>query len=131
FNSRNSGQPTFALNYSISQPTRQQTNSSFAVQTTTSSGSKLQSLKNELSRAISEEKNKTQNSFGFRETYDQFKMKDSAFELLDVIASAKVDDGTDAPQLNSNTPETENERNKFYALKDVDQYKIEQVGQIM
>ncbi len=56
FNSRNSGLPTFALNYSFSQPTRQQTNSSFAVQTTTSSGSKLQTLKNELIRAISEEK---------------------------------------------------------------------------
>ncbi|PRR41830.1 hypothetical protein CV685_04625 [Borreliella burgdorferi] len=131
FNSRNSGLPTFALNYSFSQPTRQQTNSSFAVQTTTSSGSKLQTLKNELIRAISEEKNKTQNNFGFRETYDQFKMKDSAFELLDVISSAKVYDRSYAPQLNSNTPEAENERNKFYALMDFDQYKIEQFGSIM
>ncbi|MCD2374868.1 complement regulator-acquiring protein [Borreliella burgdorferi] len=131
FNSRNSGLPTFALNYSFSQPTRQQTNSSSAVQTTTSSGSKLQTLKNELIRAISEEKNKTQNNFGFRETYDQFKMKDSAFELLDVISSAKVYDRSYAPQLNSNTPEAENERNKFYALMDFDQYKIEQFGSIM
>lgn len=58
-------------------------------------------------------------------------MKDSAFELLDVISSAKVYDRSYAPQLNSNTPEAENERNKFYALMDFDQYKIEQFGSIM
>lgn len=129
FNNKNSSIPTFALSYSFSQPT----NSSLAVQTTTSSGnsSKLQTLKNELIRTVSVEKNKTQNNFGFRETYDQFKMKDSAFELLDVISSAKVFDRSYAPQLNSNTPEAENERNKFYALMDFDQNKTEQFGSIM
>ncbi|MBB6208332.1 complement regulator-acquiring protein [Borreliella lanei] len=133
FNSKNNGLPTFNLNYSFSQPTSQPTNSSLAVQTTTSSGkiSKLQTLKNELIRTISEEKNKTQNNFGFRETYDQFKMKDSAFDLLDVISNAQVYDRSYAPQLNSNTPEAENERNKFYAIMNFDQNKIEQFGSIM
>ncbi|WNY64568.1 complement regulator-acquiring protein (plasmid) [Borreliella americana] len=130
FNNKSNIMPTFALSYS--QPTNQPTNSSFTVQTTTtSSRSKLQTLKNELIRAISEEKNKTQNNFGFIETYDQFKMKDSAFDLLDVISGAKVYDRSYAPQLNSNTPEAENERNKFYALMDFDQNKIEQFGSIM
>ncbi|WKD01269.1 complement regulator-acquiring protein (plasmid) [Borreliella americana] len=130
FNNKSNILPTFALSYS--QPTNQPTNSSFTVQTTTtSSRSKLQTLKNELIRAISEEKNKTQNNFGFIETYDQFKMKDSAFDLLDVISGAKVYDRSYAPQLNSNTPEAENERNKFYALMDFDQNKIEQFGSIM
>ncbi|WNY66382.1 complement regulator-acquiring protein (plasmid) [Borreliella andersonii] len=131
FNRANPGMPNFASSYSFNQPTSQPTNSSFAVQTTTSSGSKLQTLKNELIRIIYEEKNKSQNNFGFRETYDQFKMKDSAFDLLDVISGAKVYDRSYAPQLNSNTPDAENERNKFYALMNFDQNKIEQFGSVM
>ncbi|WNY70071.1 complement regulator-acquiring protein [Borreliella andersonii] len=131
FNRVNTGMPNFASSYSFNQPTSQPTNSSFAVQTTTSSGSKLQTLKNELIRIIYEEKNKSQNNFGFRETYDQFKMKDSAFDLLDVISGAKVYDRSYAPQLNSNTPDAENGRNKFYALMNFDQNKIEQFGSVM
>ncbi|MCD2349248.1 complement regulator-acquiring protein [Borreliella americana] len=130
FNNKSNIMPTFALSYS--QPTNQPTNSSFTVQTTTtSSRSKLQTLKNELIITISEEKNKIQNNVGFIETYDQFKMKDSAFDLLDVISGAKVYDKSFAPQLNSNTPEAENERNKFYALMNFDQNKIKQFGSIM
>ncbi|WKC89540.1 complement regulator-acquiring protein (plasmid) [Borreliella finlandensis] len=131
FNSRNSGLPTFALSSSFSQPTRQQTNSSFAVQTTTSSGSKLQTLKNELIRTIAEEKNTTQNNFGFRETHDQFKMKDYVFDLIDVISSGKVYDRSYAPKLSSDTPEAENERKRFYALMDFDPSKIARFGSIM
>ncbi|APS99357.1 hypothetical protein Bmayo_04530 (plasmid) [Borreliella mayonii] len=127
FNTKSNGLPTFNLNYNFSQP------NSSVVQTQTSSGriSKLQTLKNELIRTISEERNKTQNNFGLRETYDQFKMKDSAFDLLDVISNAQVYDRSYAPQLNSNTQEAENERNKFYAIMDFDQHKIEQFGSIM
>ncbi len=58
-------------------------------------------------------------------------MKDSAFELLDVISNISVFDRSYAPQLNSNTPEAENERNKFYAIMDFDQSKTTQFGSIM
>ncbi|MGF7101969.1 complement regulator-acquiring protein [Borreliella kurtenbachii] len=133
FSGINQKPAAFTLSYNLSQPTSQPISSSIAAQATTSSsrGSKLQALKNELIRRISEEKNTTQNNFGFIETYDQFKMKDSAFALLDVISSTKVFNRSYAPQLNSNTPEAENERNKFYALMDFDQNKTEQFGSIM
>ncbi|WPM06416.1 complement regulator-acquiring protein (plasmid) [Borreliella sinica] len=92
---------------------------------------KSQTLKDNFLRTISEEKTKIKNNTGFRETYDQFKMKDSAFSLLDVISNITVFDRSYAPLLNSNTPEAENERNKFYAVLDFDQSKIEQFGSIM
>ncbi|WKC79423.1 complement regulator-acquiring protein [Borreliella tanukii] len=90
-----------------------------------------QTLKNNLLRTISDERNKIKNNNGFRETSDQFKMKDSAFDLLDVISNTSVYDRSYAPQLNSNTPEAENERNKFYAILDFDQLKTEKFGSIM
>ncbi len=98
---------------------------------TSSTISQSLASKNDLLRRINEEKNKIQNNNGFRETYDQFKMKDSAFELLDVISNISVFDRSYAPQLNSNTPEAENERNKFYAIMDFDQSKTTQFGSIM
>ncbi|ACN52693.1 MULTISPECIES: complement regulator-acquiring protein [Borreliella] len=90
-----------------------------------------QTLKNKLIRKIFAEKTKTNNSNGFRETYDQFKMKDSAFDLLDVISNTLVYDRSYAPQLNSNTPEAENERYKFYAILNFDQSKTKKFGSIM
>ncbi|WKC87697.1 complement regulator-acquiring protein [Borreliella japonica] len=92
---------------------------------------KSQTSRNNLLRKISEEKNKIKNNNGFRETYDQFKMKDSAFALLDVISNISVFDRSYAPQLSSNTPEAENERNKFYAIMNFDQLKTTQFGSIM
>uniref|UniRef100_UPI001AF00AF9 complement regulator-acquiring protein n=1 Tax=Borreliella garinii TaxID=29519 RepID=UPI001AF00AF9 len=87
--------------------------------------------KNKLIRKIFAEKTKTNNSNGFRETYDQFKMKDSAFDLLDVISNTLVYDRSYAPQLNSNTPEAENERYKFYAILNFDQSKTKKFGSII
>lgn len=90
-----------------------------------------QTLKNDLIRKVNAEKTKTNNNNGFREPYDQFKMKDFAFDLLDVISKTSVYDRSYAPQLNSNTPEAENERYKFYAILNFDQSKTEQFGSIM
>ncbi|WP_215538820.1 complement regulator-acquiring protein [Borreliella bavariensis] len=127
--------PTSQTNFNNSQsnnmPTnyRHQTQPSF-VAPVYSGNSPLQKLKNNLLRRIAEEKNKTHNH-GFRETYDQFKMKDSAFTLLDVISNISVFDRGSAPQLSSNTPEAENERNKLYAMMDFDQAKTTKFGSIM
>ncbi|AEL19611.1 borrelia PFam54 protein (plasmid) [Borreliella bissettiae DN127] len=133
FSGINHKPPAFTLSYTFSQPTSQPTSPSIAVQATTSSSgdSKLQELKNELIRTIAEEKNTTQNNFGFRETHDQFNMKDSVFELIDVISNGKVFDRSYAPKLSSNTPEAENERNRLYALMDFDPSKITRFGAIM
>lgn len=128
-------QPTSQTNFNNSQsnnvPTnyRHQTQPSF-VAPVYSGNSPLQKLKNNLLRRIAEEKNKTHNH-GFRETYDQFKMKDSAFTLLDVISNISVFDRGYAPQLSSNTPEAENERNRLYAMMDFDQAKTTKFGSIM
>ncbi|WP_215538161.1 complement regulator-acquiring protein [Borreliella bavariensis] len=128
-------QPTSQTNFNNSQsnnvPTnyRHQTQPSF-VAPVYSGNSPLQKLKNNLLRRIAEEKNKTHNH-GFRETYDQFKMKDSAFTLLDVISNISVFDRDYAPQLSSNTPEAENERNRLYAMMDFDQAKTTKFGSIM
>ncbi|APQ15622.1 hypothetical protein BLA33_04560 (plasmid) [Borreliella garinii] len=128
-------QPTSQTNFNNSQsnnvPTnyRHQTQPSF-VAPVYSGNSPLQKLKNNLLRRIAEEKNKTHNH-GFRETYDQFKMKDSAFTLLDVISNISVFDRGFAPQLSSNTPEAENERNRLYAMMDFDQAKTTKFGSIM
>lgn len=128
-------QPTSQTNFNNSQsnnvPTnyRHQTQPSF-VAPVYSGNSPLQKLKNNLLRRIAEEKNKTHNH-GFRETYDQFKMKDSAFTLLDVISNISVFDRSSAPQLSSNTPEAENERNRLYAMMDFDQAKTTKFGSIM
>ncbi|AEW69218.1 Antigen, P35, putative (plasmid) [Borreliella garinii BgVir] len=128
-------QPTSQTNFNNSQsnnvPTnyRHQTQPSF-VAPVYSGNSPLQKLKNNLLRRIAEEKNKTHNH-GFRETYDQFKMKDSAFTLLDVISNISVFDRGSAPQLSSNTPEAENERNRLYAMMDFDQAKTTKFGSIM
>lgn len=136
------GQPRkYALNHGSSQSNfnnLQNNNSSIIfkqaqpsfIQTSSTISQSLAS-KNDLLRRINEEENKIQNNNGFRETYDQFKMKDSAFELLDVISNISVFDRSYAPQLNSNTPEAENERNKFYAIMDFDQSKTTQFGSIM
>ncbi|MBB6031909.1 hypothetical protein HNR35_000912 [Borreliella spielmanii] len=133
----------YTFNYGLGQSTQtnfinQQNNTSMIFKQaqpsfiqTSSAISKSRESKNDLLRRISEEKNKIQNNNGFRETYDQFKMKDSAFELLDVISNISVFDRSYAPQLNSNTPEAENERNKFYAIMDFDQSKTTQFGSIM
>ncbi|AJA90747.1 lipoprotein (plasmid) [Borreliella chilensis] len=101
------------------------------IQTSYKQIGKSQTLKNKILKKISEEKIKLENNKGFRETYDQFKMKDSAFTLIDVISNISVFDRSYAPKLSSNTPEAENERNKFYAIMDFDQLKIEQFGSIM
>lgn len=128
-------QPTSQTNFNNSQsnnvPTnyRHQTQPSF-VAPVYSGNSPLQKLKNNLLRRIAEEKNKTHNH-GFRETYDQFKMKNSAFTLLDVISNISVFDRGSAPQLSSNTPEAENERNRLYAMMDFDQAKTTKFGSIM
>lgn len=128
-------QPISQTNFNNSQSNnvttnyRHQTQPSF-VAPVYSGNSPLQKLKNNLLRRIAEEKNKTHNH-GFRETYDQFKMKDSAFTLLDVISNISVFDRGFAPQLSSNTPEAENERNRLYAMMDFDQAKTTKFGSIM
>lgn len=134
--SSNFSKPTSQTNFNNSSqsnnvPTnyRHQTQPSF-VAPVYSGNSPLQKLKNNLLRRIAEEKNKTHNH-GFRETYDQFKMKDSAFTLLDVISNISVFDRGSAPQLSSNTPEAENERNRLYAMMDFDQAKTTKFGSIM
>ncbi|WP_187983317.1 complement regulator-acquiring protein [Borreliella bavariensis] len=134
--SSNFSKPTSQTNFnnlpqSNNVPTnyRHQTQPSF-VAPVYSGNSPLQKLKNNLLRRIAEEKNKTHNH-GFRETYDQFKMKDSAFTLLDVISNISVFDRGSAPQLSSNTPEAENERNRLYAMMDFDQAKTTKFGSIM
>ncbi|WP_210374967.1 complement regulator-acquiring protein [Borreliella garinii] len=133
--SSSSSQPTSQTNFNSSQSNnvpsdyRHQTQPSF-VSPVYSGNSPLQNLKNNLLRRIAEEKNKTHNH-GFRETYDQFKMKDSAFTLLDVISNISVFDRGFAPQLSSNTPEAENERNRLYAMMDFDQAKTTKFGSIM
>ncbi|WP_151060706.1 complement regulator-acquiring protein [Borreliella turdi] len=111
----------FSANYRQAQPS--------AVQAF-SGDTRFQTIKNDFLVRISEEKNKIHNN-GFRETYDQFKMKDSAFTLLDVISNAQVFDRSYAPKLSSYAPEAENNRNKFYAMMDFDQSKITQFGSMM
>ncbi|ACL35146.1 outer surface protein (plasmid) [Borreliella garinii Far04] len=130
-----SSQPTSQTNFNSSQSNnvpsnyRHQTQPSF-VSPVYSGRNPLQNLKNNLLRRIAEEKNKIYNH-GFRETYDQFKMRDSAFTLLDVISNMSVFDRGFAPQLSSNTPEAENGRNKFYAMMDFDRSKTTEFGSIM
>ncbi|WP_424632625.1 complement regulator-acquiring protein [Borreliella lusitaniae] len=92
--------------------------------------SKIQAAKDHLLKAISEQQNKIKNNT-FRETHDQFKMRDTAFTLLDVISNISSFNRGYAPQLSSNTQEAQNERNKFYAIMDFDQFKTEQFGSIM
>ncbi|WKC78503.1 complement regulator-acquiring protein (plasmid) [Borreliella turdi] len=111
----------FSANYRQAQPS--------AVQTF-SGDTRFQTIKNDFLVRISEEKNKTHNN-GFRETYDQFKMKDSAFTLLDVISNAQVFDRSYAPKLSSYAPEAESNRHKFYAMMNFDQSKITQFGSMM
>ncbi|WNY69172.1 complement regulator-acquiring protein [Borreliella lusitaniae] len=123
-----------AFNQSTNQTNLQSNNSSLMFNQTQPSfvqaSSKIQAAKDNLLRAISGQQNKIKNNT-FRETHNQFKMRDTAFTLLDVISNISSFNRGYAPQLSSNTQEAQNERNKFYAMMDFDQFKTEQFGSIM
>ncbi|WKC84947.1 complement regulator-acquiring protein [Borreliella lusitaniae] len=123
-----------AFNQSTNQTNLQSNNSSLmfnqAQPSFVQASSKIQAAKDNLLRAISEQQNKIKNNT-FRETHNQFKMRDTAFTLLDVISNISSFNRGYAPQLSSNTQEAQNERNKFYAMMDFDQFKTEQFGSIM